>query len=66
MEEQGTFFVGMCFEKESGESELFPLTFQTKNYQDVCKLVRCVAPGDPRKRIMYADTEFLFGGYDDQ
>ena len=65
-EEKGTFFVGMCLEQENGNHELFPLTFHSKNYQDVCTLVRCVTPGDPRKRIMYADAEFLFGGYNDQ
>jgi hypothetical protein len=59
-EENGTYFVGMCLERED-EEILFPVTFHTKNYNEVLTLVQCIAPGDPRRRVMYADTNNLFG-----
>ena len=58
-QENGTYFVGMCLETD-GEDILFPVTFHTKDYREVLTLVKCIAPGDPRKRIMYADTNNLF------
>ena len=54
VEENGTYFVGMCLEKED-EDILFPIMFHTKDYKKALILTTCIAPGDPRKRVMYAD-----------
>lgn len=59
-EETGTYFIGMCLEQEDDDEVIFPLIFHTKNYKEVLTLVKCIAPGDPRKRVMYADVSKLF------
>lgn len=54
VEENGTYFVGMCLETEM-EDIIFPVMFHTKDYNKALKLASCIADGDPRKRVMYAD-----------
>ena len=54
VEENGMYFVGMCLETEE-EDILFPVTFHTKDYKKALILATCIADGDPRKRVMYAD-----------
>lgn len=54
VEENGTYFVGMCLETED-EDILFPVMFYTKDYKEALILATCIAEGDPRKRVMYAD-----------
>ena len=54
VEENGTYFVGMCLETED-EDILFPVMFHTKDYKEALILATCISAGDPRKRVMYAD-----------
>lgn len=54
VEENGTYFVGMCLETEDDEL-IFPLKFHTKDYKKALTLTRCIVDGDPRKRVMFAD-----------
>lgn len=54
VEENGTYFVGMCLETEH-EDVLFPVMFHTKDYKEALILATCISTGDPRKRVMYAD-----------
>lgn len=54
VEENGTYFVGMCLETDD-EDILFPVMFHTKDYKEALILATCISPGDPRKRVMYAD-----------
>jgi hypothetical protein len=56
IEENGTYFVGMSLETEEDEI-IFPVKFHTKDYSEALKLTRCIAPGDPRKRVMFADID---------
>jgi hypothetical protein len=56
VEENGTYFVGMCFEMEDDEI-VFPVMFHTKNYKEALTLTRCITDGDPRKRVMFADID---------
>ncbi len=56
VEENGTYFVGMCLETEDDEI-IFPLKFHTKNYKEALILTRCIVDGDPRKRVMFADID---------
>jgi hypothetical protein len=58
-EENGTYFVGMLLETEE-EEVLFPVKFHTKNYKEALMLTRCITPGDPRKRVMFADIDERF------
>lgn len=48
------YFVGMCLETED-DDVIFPVMFNTKNYKEALILASCIADGDPRKRVMYAD-----------
>lgn len=48
------YFVGMCLETED-DDVIFPVMFHTKNYKQALTLASCIADGDPRKRVMYAD-----------
>jgi hypothetical protein len=48
------YFVGMCLETED-DDVVFPVMFNTKNYKEALILASCIADGDPRKRVMYAD-----------
>ena len=57
VEENGTYFVGMSFETEENEEIVFPVMFHTKNYKEALTLTRCIAAGDPRKRVMFADID---------
>jgi hypothetical protein len=54
VEENGMYFVGMCLETED-DDVIFPVMFNTKNYKEALILASCIADGDPRKRVMYAD-----------
>lgn len=54
VEENGMYFVGMCLETED-DDVVFPVMFHTKNYKEALTLASCIADGDPRKRVMYAD-----------
>ena len=54
VEENGRYFVGMCLAEED-EDIYFPVIFHTKNYNEALLLTTCIAEGDPRKRVMYAD-----------
>lgn len=54
VEENGTYFVGMCLETEDDEI-VFPVMFHTKDYRKALILATCITEGDPRKRVMYAD-----------
>jgi hypothetical protein len=58
-EENGTYFVGMLLETEE-EEILFPVKFHTKNYNEALRLTRCITPGDPRKRVMFAEIDERF------
>jgi hypothetical protein len=53
VEENGTYFVGMLLETEDDEI-VFPVKFRTKNYNEALILTRCITPGDPRKKVMFA------------
>ena len=59
VEENGTYFVGMSLEIEDDEI-IFPVKFHTKNYKEALILTRCITPGDPRKRVMFADINEEF------
>lgn len=59
VEENGTYFVGMLLETD-GEEILFPVKFHTKNYNEALTLTRCITPGDPRRRVMFADIDERF------
>ena len=48
------YFVGMCLETEE-DDVIFPVMFNTKNYKEALIRASCIADGDPRKRVMYAD-----------
>ena len=48
------YFVGMCLETED-DDVIFPVMFNTKKYKEALILASCIADGDPRKRVMYAD-----------
>jgi hypothetical protein len=61
VEENGTYFVGMCLETES-EDIIFPVMFHTKDYNKALILASCIADGDPRKRVMYADIDENYFG----
>jgi hypothetical protein len=56
VEEHGAYFVGMCIEMDD-ENIVFPIKFQTKDYKEALILASCIADGDPRKRVMYADID---------
>ena len=60
VEENGTYFVGMSFETEEDDEIVFPVMFHTKNYKEALILTRCITPGDPRKRVMFADINEEF------
>jgi hypothetical protein len=60
VEENGTYFVGMSFETEENEEIVFPVMFHTKNYKEALILTQCIAAGDPRKRVMFADIDEEF------
>lgn len=59
MIKNGTYFVGMALEMEDDEI-IFPVKFHTKNYKEALTLTRCIAAGDPRKRVMFADIDEEF------
>ena len=59
VEENGTYFVGMLLETEDDEI-IFPVSFCTKDYNEALTLTRCITPGDPRKRVMFADINERF------
>lgn len=68
VEENGTYFVAMMLdlEDEAFDPQIFPVCFNTADYKEALKLVQCITSGDPRKRLMFADTDQMFdGGYDD-
>lgn len=56
IEEKGVYFVGILLETEDDEI-IFPVKFHTKNYKEALTLAACIADGDPRKRVMFADIE---------
>lgn len=62
IEEDGTYFVALCLDLDDWdfEKQIFPVSFHTKDYKEALKLVGCITDGDPRKRLMFADTETLF------
>lgn len=62
MEEDGTYFVAMCLDLDDWdfEKQIFPVSFHTKDYKKALILVNCIIGGDPRKRLMFADTDSLF------
>jgi hypothetical protein len=64
MEEDGTYFVAMMLdlEDEGFEPDIFPVCFHTKDYKEALTLTRCITDGDPRKRVMFADTNQIFHG----
>ena len=66
VEENGTYFVAMMLdlEDEDFDPQLFPVSFTTTDYNRALKLVTCITPGDPRKRLMLADTNSMFYGKD--
>lgn len=55
-EENGTYFVGMLLKTEDDEI-IFPVKFHTKNYNEALILTQCITPGDPRRRVMFADID---------
>ena len=57
VEENGTYFVGMLLETEDDDEIIFPVKFHTKNYNEALTLTRCITPGDPRKRVMFAEID---------
>lgn len=61
-EENGTYFVAMMLdlEDEDFDPQVFPVCFSTTDYKEALRLVRCITPGDPRKRLMFADTDMMF------
>jgi hypothetical protein len=50
----------MSFETEDDDEIVFPVMFHTKNYKEALTLTRCIAAGDPRKRVMFADMDEEF------
>lgn len=68
-DENGTYFVAMMLdlEDERFDPDVFPVCFNTTDYKQALRLVRCITPGDPRKRLMFADTNHMFDrrNYDD-
>jgi hypothetical protein len=64
VEENGTYFVAMMLdlEDEGFEPDVFPVCFNTKDYREALRLTTCIAAGDPRKRVMFADTNQIFYG----
>lgn len=62
-EENGTYFVALCLDIDDYdfERQIFPVSFHTKSYKEALTLVTCITDGDPRKRLMYADLDMLFG-----
>ena len=56
IEDKGVYFVGILLETEDDEV-IFPVKFHTKDYKEALTLASCIADGDPRKRVMFADID---------
>ena len=61
--DNASYFIVMRVDSEDEDPIFFPVKFTTEDYKEVLVLASCIAEGDPRKRVMYADITDIDEAY---